>query len=85
MKIISRNINPVNAFSKLEKQVTSSAKQRKNIDPSQFSATLHDISDTYIATNNLNNFNRNSARLAEKLVNLGEGSLAGAIYSLLIK
>lgn len=85
MRIISRNINTVNAFSKLEKQVTNSAKQRKAIDPSEFSAKLHDIGETYVSSNNLTNFNRISSRLAENLVSLGEGSLAGAVYSLLIK
>lgn len=85
MRIISKNINTVNAFSKLEKQVTNSAKQRKAIDPSEFSAKLHDIGETYVSSNNLTNFNRISSRLAENLVSIGEGSLAGAVYSLLIK
>lgn len=85
------NINPrftpntIDKFSRFEKEITDRLVKKQNVDSTRFSTDLYTIGKSFAKNNNLKNLNNSGSRLAEKLVNLGKGELAGIVYSFLIK
>lgn len=77
--------NPESAFQYLSKRVISSSKNKEQVDPSSFYAMLTSIGDKFERNSQRELMNNNSKRLAEQLVSFGNGTLAGIIYSFLIK
>lgn len=77
--------NPESAFQDLSKRVINSTKNKEQVDPSSFYAMLSSIGDKFEKNSQRELMNNNSKRLAEQLVNFGNGTLAGIIYSFLIK
>lgn len=77
--------NPESAFQYLSKKVISSSKKKEQVDPSSFYAMLTSIGDKFEKNSQRELMNKNSKRLAEQLVSFGNGTLAGIIYSFLIK
>ena len=79
------NSNPKNAYKLMQNIVTNGIKQKQSIDDISFYAELHAIGDSFTRQNQLTEMNKSSKRFAELLVSLGNGKLAGIIYSFLIK
>ena len=77
--------NPESAFQYLSKRVISSSKNKEQVDPSSFYTMLTSIGDKFEKKSQRELMNKNSKRLAEQLVSFGNGTLAGIIYSFLIK
>lgn len=77
--------NPNKAFDIFDRQVTTIISKKDKVDASSFYAELKELFNRFIDQNQLDKINKNSQRFAEKLVSLGDGRLAGIIYSLLIK
>ncbi len=77
--------NPNKAFDIFDKQVTNILSKKDKVEASSFYAELKELFNRFIDQNQLDKMNKNSQRFAEKLVSLGDGRLAGIIYSLLIK
>lgn len=76
---------PKKAFCELERSVTRTIQRRETVNTTQFSCKLHDIGESFVRQNQLDVLNSQGKRLAEKFVGLGNNTLAGIIYSLLIK
>ena len=88
MKIIFRPKEynkPDRAMAVLSFKVKQGIKQKQEIDLSSYYASLMGISEGFQRQNNLKRFNDSAQQLAETLVGLGKGNLAGIIYSILIK
>ena len=77
--------NPASAFNYLARRVTTSTKQNEKIDLQSFYSMLANIGDSFVKKSQKEVMNKNSKRLAEQLVSLGNETLAGIIYSFLIK
>lgn len=77
--------NPIKAFDNFSKRVTIYSQQKREIEPKSFYAGLSGIREGFESQNQKDLMNRKSKNLAEVLVSLGNGKLAGIIYSLLIK
>ena len=72
-------------FDTFSTNVINSVKRNKKIDLYRIPKQLQEIGDEYIAIEQKEIMNKLSRRLAETLVNLNQGQLAGIIYSFLIK
>lgn len=77
--------NPEKAFDLFEHEVTRIVSKKEDVEPISFFAELKCIINKFLQNNQTEKLNKNSIRLAERLVGLGSGRLAGIIYSLLIK
>lgn len=77
--------NPESAFQYLSQKVIKSSRNKEQVDPSSFYAMLTSIGDKFEKNSQRELMNKNSKRLAEQLVSFGNGTLAGIIYSFLIK
>lgn len=77
--------DPHKAFNNFQNKVISISKRKEKIDTKSFYAELAGIGDRFEKCSQREIMNKNSKRFAETLVNLGQGSLAGIIYSFLIK
>lgn len=77
--------NSKNAFDIFEKKVTKIISNKGNVDSNSFSGELHCFEKKYTNNDEINKMNKNFEKFAEKLVNLGKDTLAGTIYSFLIK
>lgn len=76
---------PKKAFCELENKITRRIQRKETINTTEFSCQLHDIGESFARRNQLDSLNNQGRRLAEKLVGLGNNTLAGIVYSLLIK
>lgn len=77
--------NSKNAFDIFEKKVTKIVTNKGDVNSSSFAGELKCFLNKYTDSNEINKMNKNFVKLAEKLVSFGKGSLAGSIYSFLIK
>lgn len=77
--------DPNRAFNTFQNKVISISKRNEKIDTKSFYAQLAGIGDRFEQCSQREIMNKNSKRLAETLVHIGNGSLAGIIYSFLIK
>ncbi len=77
--------NPEQEFDLFTKEVTSIVKRNEKITPDSFFAKLNALSQRLVGENKTNLLNNRGKQLAEKLVGLNNGDLAGIIYSMLIK
>lgn len=82
---IDRIENPNDAFDVFEGSVQKILSEKGDIEHNSFLKTLNAVLNKFTATNQLDGMNRKLPRLAENFVNLGNGSLAGIMYSVLIK
>lgn len=86
LKFSPREMNdPNKAFNVFQRKIISISQRKEKVDTKSFYAQLAGIGDRFEECSQREVMNRNSKRLAETLVNLGNGSLAGVIYSFLIK
>ena len=88
MKIVFRPKEynkPDRAMAVLAYKVKNGVKRKEKIDLSSYYASLMGISEGYQKQAKLNEFIKSSKGLAETLVAMGNGNLAGIIYSILIK
>ena len=86
LKFSPREMNdPNKAFNIFQKKVISISKRKEEVDPKSFYAQLAGIGDRFEECAQREAMNKNSKRFAETLVSLGNGNLAGVIYSFLIK
>lgn len=86
LKFSPREMNdPNKAFNVFQRKIISISQRKEKVDTKSFYAQLAEIGDRFEEYSQREVMNRNSKRLAETLVNLGNGSLAGVIYSFLIK
>lgn len=77
--------NPEKEFDLFDREVTSIISRTEKITPDSFFGKLNMISTKFLNENKTDTLNKKCKYLAEKLVGLGDGKLAGIIYSLLIK
>ena len=77
--------NSKNAFDVFEKEVTKIVSNKGDVDANSFSGGLKCFLSKYTDSNEINKMNKNFVKFAENLVSLGKDSLAGIIYSFLIK
>lgn len=86
MKISPKiTIPPVETFKNFRNRVSYNIKENKQINLKSFACDLNDICNIFEAKHQRKDLNRVSSRFAESLVNLGQPSLAGIVYSTLIK
>ncbi len=85
MPKVSNVGNPIRAFEKLRTKTDSKIKKSIEINPIKFSKKVHTIGDAFIETKQRNALNNRYSEFAENLVSRGFNSLAGIIYSFLIK
>ena len=89
MKLVFNTVkissNPKKAFQIMETDVTRGLKRKEQIDETSFYAEISAIGEAYTKNRDRIGMFKNSKRFAETLVNLGNGNLAGIIYSVLIK
>jgi len=83
-KVISVG-NPIKAYDKLRSKTNSRINRSVEINPIKFSKKVHSIGDVFIATKQRIALNNRYSEFAEFLVSKGLNSLAGIIYSFLIK
>lgn len=76
---------PSKAFTAFEDRITKQIIKNKEINHTAFSCELHDLSESFLRKNELACLNKNAKRFAERLIGLGNNSLAGIVYSLLIR
>lgn len=77
--------DPNKAFNIFQNKVISISKRNEEVDVKSFYAQLAGLGDRFEECSQREVMNKNSKRLAETLVSLGNGKLAGVIYSFLIK
>ena len=77
--------NSKNAFDLFEKKVTKIVSNNNDVDANSFSGELKCFLNKYTDSNETNKMNNKFVAFAERLVSLGKDSLAGIIYSFLIK
>lgn len=77
--------NSKNAFDIFEKKVTKIVSNNNDVDANSFSGELKCFLNKYTDSNETNKMNNKFVAFAERLVSLGKDSLAGIIYSFLIK
>lgn len=77
--------NPLRAYEKLRTKTDSKIKKSIEINPIKFSKKVHTIGDAFIETKQRTALNNRYSEFAENLVSRGFNSLAGIIYSFLIK
>lgn len=77
--------NPNQAFDSFEREVTRHIQRNEIIDTGSFYAKLNSIGENFVKENNVKKMTHGGKRLAERLVHLDNGNLAGIIYGVLIK
>lgn len=77
--------NSKNAFDVFEKKVTKIVSNKGDVDANSFSGELKCFLNQYTDSKEINKMNNKFVKFAENLVSLGKDSLAGMIYSFLIK
>ncbi len=76
---------PKKAFCEFEDKITKKLQRKETINHTQFSCELHDIGESFVRQKQIDSFNNNGKRFAERLVSLGDNNLAGIVYSLLLR
>ena len=77
--------NPEKSFDIFSQKILKSAQRGQKVDLSGFSNELYQLGDSFEAINKKELMNKRSKQLAENLVRQNLDSMAGAIYSFLIK
>ena len=81
-KIVS---NPEKSFDIFSQKILKSTQRGQKVELSGFSNELYQLGDSFEAINKKELMNKRSKQLAENLVRQNLDSMAGAIYSFLIK
>jgi hypothetical protein len=81
----NQSANPIKLYDSFSKEIKSLVAQKRTIRPMSFSCKLHDIGDVFISQHKESDLVKKAKIHAQMLVGMGQHSLAGIIYSFLIK